>query len=234
MASALASPPPLFSISKADLKANARKFLERALVISALIHFSAVGLFRAALERFAATEDEIPAVTVHWSDPTFLTPPPVPIPRPPAGNPSDKGEIVLVAKGPIIQAFDPGATGHDPIADPGVGRGAGEPAPGGLGVPPEKPERVFKVVDTPPVPRLAPRPAYPEWEREALIEGKVLLRVLVGTDGFVKQVIVKSGEKGLGEEAAKAVRRWTFWPGLSNGEPVEVWVEIPISFRLGE
>ena len=237
MASALASPPPPFSFGSADLKANARKFLERALVISALIHFSAVGLFRAAEERSKARwERDNPAVP-KWEHPVDLGPRVVPIDwsrhfAPPVS--SDKGVFDPTGKDvpfPTISRGDPPSNFPGVAADPRGG--SVDPSPG-PGVPPEKPEPAFKAVDTPPVPLIAPKPVYSDWLREAGIEGKVLLRVLVGTDGFVKQVVIASGPKGLGEEAAKAVRRWTFRPGLANGNPIEVWVEIPIAFQLGE
>jgi len=35
-------------------------------------------------------------------------------------------------------------------------------------------------------------------------------------------------------QVVDAVLRWKFKPGLTNKVPVEVWVEIPITFRLGE
>jgi TonB family protein len=68
--------------------------------------------------------------------------------------------------------------------------------------------------------------------REAQIEGRVLLRVLVGTDGLPKRIVVAGGSKVLGEEAAKTLRLWTFRPGLSNGEAAEVWLDIPVNYRL--
>ena len=64
------------------------------------------------------------------------------------------------------------------------------------------------------------------------MEGKVLLYVLVGKDGHPRKVITTGGVRALGEDAARAVMRWTFRPGLSNGNPIEVWVEVPVVFRL--
>ena len=239
MASALASPPPLFSGGSSDLKANARRFLERALVISALAHLAAVGVFRAALERFAATEEEVPVATDHWTDPTIVLPPIHPIPwdwRPPAAPPADIGVYLPVERQDFPSPIDrdPGVSRYDPIpADPNGSPGGENPG----GKPPDQPEpmRPFRpAADTPPVPIVAPRPAYPPWAREAGIEGRVLVRVLVGKDGIPKSAVIVSGPKGLIEGVVDAVLRWKFKPGLANKEPVEVWVEIPISFRLGE
>jgi len=237
MASALASPPPLFSRGSADLKTNARKFLERALVISALVHLAAVGAFRSAQERFAATEEEVRVDVRHWSDPTIITPPLTPIPEPwrPTGVLSKLGEFVPRANEPLIEVIDRGGRDlpHDPVLSDARGGPSerGDPPRG-----PEGPEKTpaFISVDIPPVPIVAPRPAYPPWAKEAGIEGKVLVRVLVGTDGIPKKAVIVGGPKGLTEGVVDAVLRWRFKPGLANKVPVEVWVEIPISFRLGE
>src|SRR5689334_23799538 len=69
MVRAFASPQPLLS----------RRFLERALVISALVHFTAAGLFRAADERSRAGEAEEPAVPT-WKGFVDVHPVPLPIP----------------------------------------------------------------------------------------------------------------------------------------------------------
>jgi len=239
MASAFLSLPPPWSFGSADLKANARRFLQRALVISALVHLAAVGVFRAALERFAATEDSPPAVTVPpWRSPPHFMPPFHIIPpglQRYVDTPYKVGEIIPVPKtvdlNPIDRNFpsaDPGPVGTDPRTEPSGPDIAGSPPDLGPKAP------AFTHVDTPPVPTVAPRPPYPTWAREAGIEGKVFVRVLVGVDGIPKRVDVLSGPKGLTEGIEGPLMRWKFSPGLSNGNPVECWVEIPISFRLQE
>lgn len=236
MASALASPPPPFSIGPgADLKANARKFLERALVISALAHLVAVGVFRAALERFASAGDqEIATVIPHWSDPTHIIPI-HPIPKsfnPPVGSRSREGIVDPVDAKQVLYTFGHGPQGteFDPIAaEPGGGTGPGPEPPA-----PPREEPGFTPAETPPVPLVMPHPAYPSWAREAGIEGKVLVRLLVGTDGVPKKAVIVRGPKGLTEGVEATMLHWRFRPGLANGQPVEVWVEIPISFKLGD
>jgi len=235
MASALASPPPLGSGGSSDLKANARKFLERALLISALFHLAAVGVFRAAEERFATTDEEIPVVSGHWTPPAVVIPHIDPISwrwRPPTTPPPKAGVYLAVRKPDFPRLIDgePGVSGYDPVqTDPKGSPGRENPG----GEPPE-PTSPFTYADTPPVPIVAPRPAYPPWAREAGIEGKVLVRVLVGTDGIPKNAVIVSGPRGLTDGVVDAVLRWRFKPGLANKEPVEVWVAIPITFRLGE
>ena len=86
--------------------------------------------------------------------------------------------------------------------------------------------------DEPPVQIVAPEPRYPEFAREAGIEGRVVLKALVGRDGQVLQVVVLEGDRSLVDEALKAVRVWKFRPARWNGKPVTAWVAIPILFRL--
>jgi protein TonB len=235
MAAAAASLPPPSPFGARDLRANARKFFERALVISALVHLSVVAAVRIVENRTLAGSD----VLVEKGEYTFLIPNPTDPPLPwrfknPAPPTVDTdGTIVPVTKKPVIEFPEVGIPGLDPAAQPvedvgKVGQSPGDPSP----PPPRDEQRVFTHVDTPPMPIDAPKPAYPDWAREAGVEGKVLLRVIVGVDGLPMQVDIVSGPKGLAEEAQKAVRRWKFSPGLSDGTPVRVRVEVPVVFRL--
>ncbi len=74
---------------------------------------------------------------------------------------------------------------------------------------------------------------YPEMAKKAGIEGKVILRVLVDTDGSVRKVAVMQTDSQLLVESAKnAVEKATFTPAIQNNQPVMVWVSIPITFKL--
>ncbi|HKQ18989.1 MAG TPA: energy transducer TonB, partial [Candidatus Eisenbacteria bacterium] len=92
--------------------------------------------------------------------------------------------------------------------------------------------RIYEVVDQPPVPVVAPKPAYPRWAIEAGITGRVLLHVLVGEDGRVRKVVVKEGVTGLSEAASEGVLAWVFRPATVRGVAVSTWVSIPVVFRL--
>lgn len=74
--------------------------------------------------------------------------------------------------------------------------------------------------------------SYPDAARAARIQGTVMIQVLVGKDGLVKEARIVKGIPGLDEAALEAVRRWVFKPALSKGEPVEVWVAVPVKFSL--
>ncbi len=74
---------------------------------------------------------------------------------------------------------------------------------------------------------------YPRIAKQAGIEGLVLLNVLVGSDGTIKNVKVEHSDNLLLNEAAiSAVKRSTYTPAIQNGTPCACWISIPIEFRL--
>jgi protein TonB len=75
-------------------------------------------------------------------------------------------------------------------------------------------------------------PQYPELAREAGVEGTVLIRVLVGEDGFVKNQIIIQSVQMLDDAATNAAQTAVFKPALQKDRPVAVWMVIPIEFRL--
>ena len=79
-----------------------------------------------------------------------------------------------------------------------------------------------------------PAPAYPALARRNGEQGTVTLRVLVARDGATARVSVErsSGYAHLDRSALEAVREWRFVPAREQGEPVEVWMLVPIAFRL--
>ena len=77
-----------------------------------------------------------------------------------------------------------------------------------------------------------PEPEYPEIAREAGVEGTVLVRVLVGEDGFVKEMMIIQSVPMLDEAAAAAAETAIFKPALQKDKPVAVWMVIPIEFQL--
>ncbi|MBI5709014.1 MAG: TonB family protein [Candidatus Eisenbacteria bacterium] len=73
-------------------------------------------------------------------------------------------------------------------------------------------------------------PVYPQLAREAGVEGTVMVQALVGTDGRVKDMRVVKSIPMLDAPARDCVRQWVFKPALINGEPIAVWVAVPIQF----
>src|SRR5947208_2295729 len=65
-------------------------------------------------------------------------------------------------------------------------------------------------------------------------QGRVVLRMLVRSDGSVAQVNVveSSGSQVLDEAAVNAAVKWRFAPASRDGQPVESWAIIPIRFVI--
>jgi len=74
--------------------------------------------------------------------------------------------------------------------------------------------------------------AYPPLAREAGIEGKVNVKILVGPEGEVVKVGTITGPEAFYEEVSSKVMLLQFTPGLQNGKPVKVWVTVPFNFKL--
>lgn len=79
-----------------------------------------------------------------------------------------------------------------------------------------------------------PPPDYPPLARKRSWEGRVELDVLVGRDGRVMDLKVErsSGYSLLDRSALKTVSRWHFEPGKRGDERLEMWVKVPVVFRL--
>jgi periplasmic protein TonB len=79
-----------------------------------------------------------------------------------------------------------------------------------------------------------PEPPYSEEARKAKLEGKLLLRVLVGPDGKAQRIqIVQGLGMGLDERAEDTIRTWRFSPARDAAKrPVASWVNIETRFQL--
>ncbi len=75
-------------------------------------------------------------------------------------------------------------------------------------------------------------PDYPAVARAAGVEGTVEVRVLVSKQGKVKDVIYIAGPEALKKAALDCARTAVFKPALIDHKPVEVWVLMPVTFRL--
>lgn len=100
--------------------------------------------------------------------------------------------------------------------------------------------------DTEPIYRVGPgvsapgllhkvEPQYSEEASKAELEGKVLLQVVVGTDGKPRDIkVIRSLGLGLDENAIAGVGAWEFVPGNKDGQPVNVRVRIEVNFSQVE
>jgi TonB family protein len=79
-----------------------------------------------------------------------------------------------------------------------------------------------------------PNPAYPRGARAYRVQGEVKLRIILGSDGRVrdKMEVLEGLPHGLTEEAIKAARRIEFEPARKDGRPVSQYVTVIYNFNL--
>jgi protein TonB len=174
----------------------------------------------------------------------------LPQPRPLAGKPLGTTETAIVAPLPKIGLPEPVADFQAPDLtmpdNDALGRWLDEHAlpaiDGGMGrivldLPPARPEEdpgpgTFVAFEEPPVLVRLPAPVYPEMARQAEVEGTVLVQVLVGRNGRVKEARTGPDLPMLREAALAAAREAVFKPALQQHRPVAVWLVIPMRFTL--
>ena len=98
----------------------------------------------------------------------------------------------------------------------------------------------------PPKAIYSPDPEYSLAARVVKRQGTVLWGVILGRDGspddiwVIRKFIYANGEEktfkalglGLEQKAIEAVRHWKFEPATKDGEPVPVFLNVEVTFRL--
>jgi TonB family protein len=153
----------------------------------------------------------------------------------PAATPLElNGGLVVYEHGKVVFRMGPSEKEVPPKAEPGtVASGAiqqaaareddGASAPAPTPVPSAKGYLLERV-----------EPQYPEAARQQHIQGPVVLNVLVGATGLVREASVISGDPLLAQAATDAVRQWRFNPHQLNGRAVEFETRITVNFALPE
>jgi periplasmic protein TonB len=79
-----------------------------------------------------------------------------------------------------------------------------------------------------------PAPDYPAMSRRAGEEGRVVMKVLVSTEGLADEVQIEksSGSERLDNAAMNAVKKWRFIPAKKNNQPLSAYVLVPMKFSL--
>ena len=79
-----------------------------------------------------------------------------------------------------------------------------------------------------------PSPEYPLIARRRGFQGTVVLEVMVKSNGRVGglRVLKSSGYKVLDMAAGESVRDWIFRPAIKGNEKIEMWVRVPVRFKL--
>jgi protein TonB len=176
---------------------------------------SSIQIVRPMIPQNLHPETPIPPTILDASAPRILTPVdniglPWMVDR---NNSSGRGKGNTIGEGPNDESM-----GNIPGSGVGVG---GPPGP-------------FRPGVTGPTCAYCPDPQYTDEAREAKLQGKVTLQVLVGADGRAVQIrIVQGIGLGLDERAAQAVRGWKFVPAQDAARrAVPAWVTVEAIFRL--
>jgi protein TonB len=75
-------------------------------------------------------------------------------------------------------------------------------------------------------------PIYPTIARTAGVQGAVLIKAVISTEGKIEQAQVVSGSPWLSKAALEAIQQWRYRPYYLNDKPVEVETEITVMFTL--
>ncbi|MDB5674260.1 MAG: hypothetical protein JWM65_1242 [Sphingomonas bacterium] len=80
------------------------------------------------------------------------------------------------------------------------------------------------------------QPAYPADEIRGGNAGRVTVRVLIGTDGRVKDIerVSAASESFWDATRRQALSKWRFKPATRDGEPYETWKIMNVSFVLNQ
>lgn len=75
---------------------------------------------------------------------------------------------------------------------------------------------------------------YPAMAEENGVQGRVIVRFVVGKDGSISNAsVVRSVDPSLDREALRVVKAMPRWiPGKQNGAAVPVWFTLPVTFQL--
>ncbi len=82
------------------------------------------------------------------------------------------------------------------------------------------------------VPEQHEMPTYPVLALQNDVQGKVVLRAVIGKDGTVQDVQLISGPLLLTSAVMDAVHKWRYKPYYQDGEPVAVETQITVEFRI--
>ena len=195
-----------------DLKENYADYLKLALLLALIFHIVGFVLMPTyTLHPYKPrTEMPIQIEDIPEQLKDIVEPPPVAKPKLPVAAESDEEAVETIEK-----------TDFNPFAKE-------PPAP-------EIETPDFVPYDTPPEPKYWFKPKYPDIARQAGIEGLLILKLLVDTDGAVLKVqVLKPFHLALDDAAVEAAKSWKFSPAKQRDKPVRVWVSFPVNFILKE
>ncbi|TPG16660.1 TonB family protein [Sphingomonas koreensis] len=181
-----------------------------------------------------------PEVMTVRSHPTLITlipiePPPPPLPTP---QPHPRTAAApLTAPQPKIDVPQPGPT-FDTSTTIDLTPFRGGDGPDILPLPEPSATPMPALIGASVDPRHARdfQPSYPPAERRANHQGRVVVRVLIGVDGRVKQIekISAASDAFFAATRDQALSKWRFKPATRGDVPVEQWKQMSVSFVLDD
>jgi len=146
-----------------------------------------------------------------------LTPPPTP--QPPAPSTPEPPAVLAAPTAALTAPVVPAAAPAPPPPAPPPAPAA----PAKLEMPSSKADYLHN-----------PPPDYPRMSKRLGEQGKVVLKVLIGTDGAPQKVelVTSSGFERLDKSAMDAAMRWRYVPGKRGGVAEAMWYQVPIQFTL--
>ncbi len=82
------------------------------------------------------------------------------------------------------------------------------------------------------VPQNQVLPEYPALALQKNVQGRVVLRAMIGIDGSLHNVRLVGPPSLLSAPVLEAVKNWRYQPRYQNGVPVEVETQITIDFEI--
>lgn len=197
-----------------------------------------------------AVEVVVPVeILSQFIEPPKPTPPPPPPPPAPPPPPPKVQKPVVKPKAPAPPPAPKPMAIKDPTPAPAAPVGVIEPPP--PAPPIEQPVAVAPAPPAPPPPAPPappkvqmpstdasylqnPSPVYPAISRRLGEQGKVIVRVLIGTNGQPERAEIKqsSGFDRLDRSAMEYVMKCRYVPGKVNGVVQAMWYEAPVNYVL--
>jgi TonB family protein len=150
--------------------------------------------------------------------------------KPPAKTPTHEvsaGGLVVYEKGKVVFQMPPTPKSAQPTSTSARALGSAEPT----AKDPSVPLRVSSdTANSYLLHRVEPQ--YPEQAKLEHIAGPVILAIVIGTDGLVKNLSVVSGDLQLVNAATEAVRQWRFKPYILDGKTVDFETRVTVNFAL--
>jgi protein TonB len=213
------------------LNSETRPELPRILAMAAVIALHALAFLLLLVPLANGPLDLEMPKEPRWTVPKEIPKPPIPpvvvpvVPQQPATRPANSRPTVrhqVVDKPSIVNEGTLPATPDYPLTDT---------IPDNTGPVDTTPMQMGTQLES----ISASPPRYPRDAARAGVEGRVLLRILVGTDGKPLEVTIdrSSGNRSLDREARDHVlKSWRFKPAMRDGYPVQAYGLVPIDFTM--